>query len=119
MVAATVDGEFATNSAASFVVMCSMTTFSCGKRWVSGQQYRVDKDFFAVEKIDFRIGCLAMHQQRQADALHFGQRVVGLGDGGQAGIGIGRRPRRVELDALTKPEAAALATSLAGVLSVR
>ena len=64
------------------------------------QQHGVDEDFFTVEKVDFRIRHLAMHQQRQADALHFGQRVVGFPDIGQTGVGIGRRPGRVELDGL-------------------
>jgi hypothetical protein len=111
--------QLATNSAASFVVMCSMTTFSRRKALESRAAAPVDKHFFAVEKIDFRIGDLAMHQQRQADALHLGQRVVGLFDGGQAGIGIGRCPRRVKFDRLDKTGSGGLTTSLAGVLSVR
>ena len=58
------------------------------------------KTFSRSKRSIARIGHFAMHQQRQADALHLGQRVVGLPDVGQAGIGVGRRPRRVELHRL-------------------
>ena len=64
------------------------------------RQHGVDEHLLAVEKVDRRIGHFAVHQQRQADALHLGQRGVGLGDVGQAGVGIGRRPGRVELHGL-------------------
>ena len=70
MVAATVDGEFCTNCAASRVVMCSMTTFNFGKSQGQRQQHGVDEHLLAVEEVDRRIGHFAMHQQRQADALH-------------------------------------------------
>ena len=77
-----------------------MTTFSFGKALSQRQQDRVNEHLFAVEEVDLRISDFTMHQQRQTDTLHLGQRGVGLPDVGQAGIGVGRRPRRVKLHRL-------------------
>lgn len=41
-----------------------------------------------------------MHQQRHPKLFHFRQRRIALAKIGHAGIGIRRRPRRVELDRL-------------------
>ena len=71
-----------------------------GKALGQREQHGIDEDLLAIEQVDRRIGDFAMHQQRQADALHLGQRVVSLGNVGQTGVGIGRRPGRVKFDRL-------------------
>ena len=82
-------------------------------------QHAVDEHRLAVEQVDVGIGDLAMHQQQQAFALHRLQRGVGLADVGDAGIAVGRRAGRVQLDAPRRRPRARGAISSGGVRSVR
>jgi hypothetical protein len=57
----------------------------------------VDEDGFAVEQVDFGGGDLAVHQQQHASTLHGLKRLVCLAQVGHAGIAVGGRAGRVEL----------------------
>ena len=85
IVAPTLAAAAATNSAASFVVMCSMTTRNAGYLFSSGE-HPLDEHRLAVEEIDRRIGHFAMNQQRQAELLHLGERRITAEEIGNAGV---------------------------------
>ena len=59
-------------SAASLVVMCSITTFNFGKRWVN-RQHRINKCF--LDQRSIRISDFAISPTKANRTLHFGQRV--------------------------------------------
>ena len=87
-----------TYCAPSRVVMCSNTIFSSREVAPQRDQHAVDEHRLAVEQVDLGIGHLAVHQQQQAVALHRFERRVGLAHVGHAGIAVGGRAGRVELD---------------------
>ena len=57
-----------------------------------------DEHRLAVEHIHAAIGHLTMHQQRHPAALHLFQRRICPAYVGHARIGVGGRPRRIQLD---------------------
>jgi hypothetical protein len=63
-------------------------------------EHLVDEGFFPVEHIHRRVGRFAVHQQRQAELLHFLQRVEAARDARHAGVRMRGRARGVELHAV-------------------
>ncbi len=66
-------------------------------------KHRVDKHCLAVEDIDVRARDLAMNAERQPDLGHFFQHAPHLVEIAHAGIRVGGRPGRVELDRAHQP----------------
>ena len=72
------------------------------------RQRALDEDALAIEHIDLRPGGLAMHAQHHAELFHALEHRIDLVDRGDAGVGVGRGTRRVELacnDVTTVPGA--------------
>jgi hypothetical protein len=77
--------------------MCSSTIFSAGKSLQQPRQMALDEHRLAIEHVDLGVDHFAVQQERHADFLHRRDRLVGLGELGDAGIGIGGRAGRVIL----------------------
>ena len=72
-------------------------------------QHPLDEYFFAVEQVDRRISHFTVHQQRHTNFFHLGQRRIALGEVGNAGVGIGRRAGRIQLDGMYETAVGGLA----------
>jgi len=66
-------------------------------------QHRIDEVSFSIEHIHFGLRRLAVHQQGHADLFHARENPVHLGNAGYAGIGVGRRAGRIQLDTVDEP----------------
>ena len=88
MVAAIWSAAPVTNSTASLCSDVFEYNFQMRKTLGDGDQHPVHKDFFLVEYVHFRIGHLAVHQQRHADLFHCFKRPVAPGNIGDPCGGI-------------------------------
>ena len=80
------------------VVMCSKTIPQVGQAGGEGREDAVDEHRLAVEDVDVRVGDLAVDEERHPGGGHRLEDRHDPGDIGDAGGGVGRRVRRVELD---------------------
>ena len=97
IVAATLAGASATNSAACFVVICSSTILSSGKSRTSGDRMRSMNTASRSNTSTSGSVTSPWMQQHHADLLHALQRRIDGADVGHAAGAVGGRAGRIEL----------------------